>query len=142
MAATKILLDTGPLVGYLAGKDAHHAWAEEQWDRLFAPCLTCEAVVSEAVFLLLSKGMAAARIGALLAAGSVILDFELEPHRAEVFALLEKYSDRPMSLADGCLVRMAELHRDCRVFTTDPDFKVYRRFRHQVIPLIAPWEPD
>jgi hypothetical protein len=44
-----------------------------------------------------------------------------------------------MQLADACLVRMSELTRDCRVFTLDgEDFRVYRRFERQVIPLVAP----
>jgi predicted nucleic acid-binding protein len=53
--------------------------------------------------------------------------------------LLEKYQDQEMELADACLVRMAELKRDCRVFTLDKaEFQIYRRFERQVIPLIMP----
>jgi hypothetical protein len=49
------------------------------------------------------------------------------------------YHDQEMQLADACLVRMSELKRDCRVFTLDRrDFRVYRRFDRQVIPLVAP----
>jgi len=52
---------------------------------------------------------------------------------------MEKYGDQEMQLADACLVRMSELQRDCRLFTLDQkDFRVYRRFERQVIPLIAP----
>ena len=43
-----------------------------------------------------------------------------------------------MALADACLVRMTELHRDTAVLTPDGDFRIYRRNRRQVIPLIAP----
>jgi len=52
---------------------------------------------------------------------------------------MEKYGDQEMQLADACLVRMSELHRDSRVFTLDKQgFRVYRRFERQVIPLVAP----
>jgi len=44
-----------------------------------------------------------------------------------------------MSLADACLVRMAELDDESRVFTTDRDFLVYRRRGRHVIPLLAPF---
>jgi predicted nucleic acid-binding protein len=44
-----------------------------------------------------------------------------------------------MSLADACLVRMAELHDNCQIFTTDRDFKIYRRKGRSVIPLLAPF---
>jgi hypothetical protein len=36
-------------------------------------------------------------------------------------ALMRRYADTPMSLADACLVRLSELHSDCQVFTLDAD---------------------
>jgi uncharacterized protein len=45
---------------------------------------------------------------------------------------------RPMSLADACLVRLAELHRDAVIFTLDGDFIVHRRHGNKVIPLLMP----
>jgi len=41
------LLDTGPLVSFLASGLRHHAWAVEQWKRLHPPLLTCERVNQE-----------------------------------------------------------------------------------------------
>ena len=43
-----------------------------------------------------------------------------------------------MSLADACLVRMAELIDEAVVFTTDSDFRTYRKHGRQTIPLITP----
>jgi len=43
-----------------------------------------------------------------------------------------------MSLADACLVRMAELETQGVVLTLDSDFKIYRRNRRQVVPTISP----
>ena len=43
-----------------------------------------------------------------------------------------------MSLADACLVRMAELFETPSVFTLDSDFRIHRQHRHQSIPLIFP----
>jgi len=43
-----------------------------------------------------------------------------------------------MSLADGCLVRMAELDDQARVWTTDSHFRIYRRHGQQIIALLAP----
>jgi uncharacterized protein len=53
-------------------------------------------------------------------------------------ALMRRYEDAPMSLADACLVRLSELHSDCQVFTLDADSRRYRRHGRQVIPLLAP----
>lgn len=44
----------------------------------------------------------------------------------------------PMSLADGCLVRMAEAESKAVVLTLDEDFKIYRKNNRQVIPTIMP----
>ncbi|MND09493.1 hypothetical protein D3C83_328720 [compost metagenome] len=52
--------------------------------------------------------------------------------------LVAKYREIPMAVADACLVRMAELRTDARVFTIDSDFKIYRRHGRQAIPLIFP----
>jgi hypothetical protein len=46
------VLDTGPLVSFLASDLRHHAWVCEQWKRLRPPLLTCEPVLTEAAFLL------------------------------------------------------------------------------------------
>lgn len=139
MAATKLLLDTGPLVGYLNRNDQHHAWAVDCWSALFDPLWTCESVLSEAVFVLQSEGLNPEPIFRLVERGILRLDFAVEDHRADVFRLLRKYADPPMSLADACLVRMAELTDQCQVFTTDRDFLVYRRKGRHVIPVLSPF---
>lgn len=46
--------------------------------------------------------------------------------------------DQEMDLTDACIVRMSELFPDCRVFSVDGDFKVYRRFRDLPIPTLYP----
>jgi predicted nucleic acid-binding protein len=138
MAAIRVLLDTGPLVAYLNRTDRHHAWAVDCWSALFDPLWTCEAVLSEAIFLMQSDGAGPEPILRLLERRIIRLDFVMDDHRADVSRLLRKYADQPMSLADACLVRMAELGDPCQVFTTDNDFRVYRRKGRHVIPLLSP----
>ena len=53
-------------------------------------------------------------------------------------ALLRKYADVPMSVADACLVRMAEVTAHSTVLTLDRGFRVYRKHGRQVIPLLMP----
>ena len=139
MAATKVLLDTGPLVGYLNQRDQYHAWAKKHWASLFEPLWTCESVLSEAIYLLQSDGLHPDNILNLVDSGIIVLDFVMEDHRADVFRLMRKYADAKMSLADACLVRMTELVDNCRVFTTDRDFLVYRRRGRHLIPVLAPF---
>lgn len=66
------------------------------------------------------------------------IGFSLSDHIEDIRALFRKYHDLPMSLADACLVRMAELHERHAVFTLDSDFRVYRKNGRDAIPLIAP----
>lgn len=139
MAGTKILADTGPLVAYLNHADQHHGWAVDTFDSFYEPICTCEAVISEALFLLRSAGLDIETFLQLLGRGAVRTDFRMAENRADVLNLLRKYGDQPMSLADACLVRMAELNDRCQVFTTDRDFLVYRRKGRSVIPLLAPF---
>lgn len=139
MVVTKVVLDTGPLVAYLNRNDQYHEWAVEQWRALTDPLWTCEAVLSEVVFLLQADGSDADPVLRLLDRGVVLVRFALDDHRADIARLLRKYADQGMSLADACLVRMSELVDPCRIFTTDADFRVYRRSGRHVIPLLAPF---
>ena len=135
---TTILVDTGPLVAALRVDDEFHAWAREQLQRVPAPLLTCEAVVSEALHLLRRSKGGHAAVMELLRDRLVTLPFRLEDELAPIARLLNRYADVPMSLADACLVRMSEQHAGACVLTLDSDFKVYRRHGRGVIPTIAP----
>jgi predicted nucleic acid-binding protein len=136
--AASVVLDAGPLVALLDRNDPHHGWVRAQLGLMTEPMLTCEAVVSEAAFLLAGADPGHRRLTALFRDDVVRLAFDLDDHFEAVAALLAKYGDVPMSLADACLVRMSELHDGARVFTLDSDFRVYRRHGRQAIPLIYP----
>jgi len=133
-----IITDAGPLVAYLKRDDQHHDWAEEMFQRITRPLRTCDAALSEAFFLLQQTHGGAGNLLALLERGLVIPDFNLLAELPAVGPLLRRYESVPMSLADACLVRMAELHRDAAVFTLDSDFRICRKHRRQAIALIYP----
>ena len=50
--ADTIVLDTGPLVALLDASDEHHAWAAAEFSRFEGKVRVCEAVLTEALFLL------------------------------------------------------------------------------------------
>lgn len=103
-----------------------------------SPMLTCEAVISECGHLTEQSDPGNQKLLTMLRAGGLRIAFDLENDLAAISALMAKYHDTPMSLADACLVRMSELHDRARVFTLDSDFKRYRRHGRQTIPLIFP----
>ena len=139
MAATKVFLDSGPLVGFLSETDQHHRWAVDVWNSLYDPMWTCETVLSEAIFLLRSVEVSIDPLLELFERDLVKIVFAVSPQRSDLWRLLRKYADQPMSLADACLVRMAELNDNCQIFTTDKHFSVYRRKGRGIIPLLAPF---
>ena len=76
---------------------------------------------------------------ALVEEGLVELAFDCKEHLPQLAALAERYRDRRPDLADLCLVRMSELHPGYSVITVDrDDFRIYRRNKREVIPLISP----
>jgi predicted nucleic acid-binding protein len=136
--AVTILADSGAIVAALDKRDEHPDWAAERLAKLPAPLVTCESVLSESFFLLQYLKFGKDALCALLERGAIVIRLDAAVELAPLLGLIRKYSDVPMSFADACLVRMSELHRDCVVFTTDSDFRTYRRHRRQAIPLIAP----
>jgi uncharacterized protein len=139
--ARTVLADTSALVALFDPQDEHHRWARQLTgsDTLPSPWRTCEAVLSEACFLLERAHAPGGRLlRDALRAGTVRLAFDLDADLAAVLDLMEKYADVPMSLADACLVRMSETMPDPVVLTTDRDFRLYRRHSRQVIPCLLP----
>jgi predicted nucleic acid-binding protein len=77
-----------------------------------------------------------AEVVALGRRGVYTVAVSLEEHWTNIGALLRKYSDRPISLADACLIRCAELHHEARILTFDGDFTVYRWARNRKFELL------
>jgi len=132
------LLDTGPLVSFLASGLRRHSWTREQSKFFRPPFLTCEPVLTEAAFHLKRESREADPLFALLERGVIRIAIDVQDEQADLRALMHRYRDRPMSLADACLVRLSELHTDGEVFTLDADFRIYRRHGNKVIPVLMP----
>ena len=136
-----ILVDTGPLVALFDKRDKYHAWTVAALGSTVGPLTTCEAVLTEVCFLLKQQFGGAEEVFELLDRGLLQLRFDLGAEHERVAQLMKRYGDLPMSLADACLVRMAETIPASRVMTLDTDFTVYRRHGRQVIPLLATFAP-
>ena len=134
----KILVDTGPLVAYLREDEQYHAWAVDQFKAHARPLLTCEAVIVEATFLLRRSNRSHEILLDLIASGAIAIGFDLEEDAEVVSALMTRYSNVPMDLADACLVRMTELYPDSTLLTLDSDFQIYRKHQREVISVILP----
>jgi uncharacterized protein len=131
----KGIADTGFIVAFGNRGDSHHLWALDLAKTLTEPLLTCEAVLAEAAFHLGSI----AYVLALVENEMLRLAFDCADNLDRLQDLARRYEDRKPDLADLCLVRMSELYPRHAVITVDEnDFRVYRRNKREVIPLICP----
>lgn len=101
--------------------------------------ITTWAVLAEAMHLLGSKvgwtGQEA--LWEFVGRGQLELVEISSPSRERVRALMAKYRDTPMALADATLVALAEERGLRRIFTLDADFTIYRmagRKRFEILP--------
>lgn len=135
---TRVVIDTGPVVALLNRRDRQHAWIRDVLDAVEPPIFTCEAVISEACFLLGRIRGGQDAVFALLSKDVLKIEFRMREEIDAVRGLMRKFENVPMSLADACLVRMTELDPQSVVLTLDSDFRMYRRNRRQLIPTIMP----
>ena len=134
----KEIADTGLIVALLFRNDPYHRWAADGF-RDYAPFFTCDAVLAEAASFCPDP----VAVLKLVRRGDLIVDpdFSLAGEAAHLAVLASKHADRPMDLADACLVRMTELHSKCRIWTVDRnDFSTYRRLGKRIIPCEFPPE--
>ena len=134
----QILIDTGPLVAFINRKDRFHDWSDALLTSLSYPLLTCESVITESCFLLSGIHGGESAVMTMVGNGYLKIAFSLINYANDIDALMTQYRSVPMSLADACLVKMAELNRNSTVVTMDSDFEIYRIHRNQPIPLMMP----
>ncbi len=134
----QVLLDTGPLVALVNRRDHFHQWVKTKWEQIEPPLLTCEAVITEASFLLRSVYGGQKAVMSLIERGIIQIPFRLVEEVDRVGELLNRYQSVPMSLADACMVRMTEQYASSYLLTIDRDFNIYRKERNQLIPVIMP----
>ena len=131
------VMDTGLLVAYFCANEARHTWAVEQFENLAPPILTCEPVLTEACVLLGRARQPASRLLDKVRHGALLIGIHLEDEAGHVIDLMHRYRDLPMSPADACLVRLAEIS-GLPICTLDSDFTIYRRHRRAALALISP----
>ena len=139
MISGHVIADTGVLVAMLNKKDKWHQWAVDCSKRLPAPWSTCEAVLSEAFYLLADVPHGAEMLVKLAGIpGLLRFPFAFPPRSSEVLRTIIKYRDLPASFADACIVQMASDIPGGLVWTTDSDFQTYRLPGKKSIPTLHP----
>ena len=123
-----ILCDAGVLLCLVDPTQPQHNVYKDLVIRLAQPLLTTWPCLTEAMYLALHRGgwMMQQQIGQLLL-DSLLTIYEIqEGDYVRLLALMERYQDRPMDLADATLVLIAEKTGYRRILTLDSDFLFYR----------------
>jgi uncharacterized protein len=123
-----ILCDTGVLLCLVDRSQPQHQDYKQAVIRLRKPLITTWACLTEVMYLALGRG--GWKMQKQVA--QYLLDDLLTIHEMQsddydrLFALMAKYQDRPMDLADATLVLAAEKTGVNQILTLDSDFLFYR----------------
>jgi predicted nucleic acid-binding protein len=133
-----ILVDAGPLVALLDGDDQYHSRCVAALETFREPMATVWPPLAEAMYLLAEQPRAQEALWEMLERGALQLLALDSGDTPRMRALMRKYANRPMDLADAALLRVAEREGIRKIFTVDRgDFSVYRlhgRIRPTLLP--------
>jgi uncharacterized protein len=133
------LTDAGPLIALIDADEGDHERCKRALREVRLPMLTTWPAFTEAMYLLGRAGgwRGQQALWRLVLRGDLQIATPTPAATERAADLMERYSDRPMDLADATLVALAEERRLTRIFTLDDDFHIYRiagRRRFEVVP--------
>jgi predicted nucleic acid-binding protein len=88
-----VLLDSSVIVAFINKRERLHLWATEQWKIITPPFLTCEAVITEACFLLQDVYEGEDAVMSLIQRKTMKIPFQLTNEIQTVRALMRKYKN-------------------------------------------------
>ncbi len=134
-----VFLDTGPLVALFRERDQFHQWVKVELSRENFRFITCEAVLTETLFITKNAFPVVNAISSMIKQNLIEIKSALISDEEQVFELLNKYRDQKTSLADVSLLALYNETKDASIFTTDSDFLVYRDSKGKPLNLISPY---
>lgn len=127
------LIDAGPIIALFDRSDRYHRLVTEFLQVEEFKLTTTWPVVTEASHLLdFSLRAQLALLEWIQRGGLAVYEIDIDGVR-RAMALMEKYHDRPMDLADATLVVAAEKTGIREIVSIDSDFLVYRTENNQLI---------
>ena len=122
-----VLVDAGPIIAILDRDDRHHVACVAALKAIREPLVTVWPAVTEAMYLLAFSRERQSALWEMLETDVLRLLPLDRSDTPRMRALMQKYQDLPMDMADASLVRVAERDSIHRVFTLDRrHFAVYR----------------
>jgi len=135
-----VLVDASFLVSVCDKQEPYHRQCMAVLGQVNRPLVTCEPVVTEAIYLLRRLPGAPQAILANIQEGRLEIPFQLAHGVGEALACYNKYRDTPCDFADACLIAMADQLNTGDILTLDRDFKHYRWRRSRAFRMLIPLE--
>ena len=133
----RVLIDAGPMVALFSKGDEHYQRCGDTLTTLGPPLLTCWPVVAEAAWLLRNRPEALRNLFGSFNSGLfalLVLDASDLP---AIMALMRRYEDARLQLADAALAHLADRENIRTVFTLDRrDFSIIRLKRNRTLKII------
>ena len=132
------LIDTGAILAILEVDDRWHSECLEALQSVHIPLLTTEAVLTELFHLSGKNAYNIEKAWKFVRSGAITVRSVGDSALPELHALMARYKDRPMDLADATLVHLAARESLGLILTVDhDDFETYRiggRKRFTILP--------
>lgn len=123
---SRTLVDTGPLVALIDRGDEHHERCVKALKQIRGELVTVWPVITEASYLLADVPLARDVLLAKVEAEELTIADLTSADVPSMRALMRKYRDQPMDLADAAVVRAAIRDGITEIFTLDRHFRAYR----------------
>ena len=121
-----VLVDAGPLIALFDRDDKHHTRARKVLARTKATLFTTWPVVTETWHMLDFSADAQLDFLQWVYRGGAKLHLQNDVDLERIIALIRRYGDRPMDLADASLVLASEQLGMVQIISIDQDFDIYR----------------
>ena len=133
-----VLVDTGPLIAFYSDDDAQHAACKEQMSLLpVRKAYTCWPVIVEAAYMLRRRPEQRDDLLESVGNGYLPLLRLRSNDVAQVRAILTKYHDQDIDLADACLLHLADRENIGSVLTLDRrHFGILRRVNGEMLKIL------
>ena len=133
-----VLADAGALIAVIEPTDAHHASCVGALQQIRDPLVTVWPAFTEAMYLLRGSARSQAALWGMLESGGLDVAPLTPADAPQMRALMTRYRDQPMDLADAALVCVAERDGLDRIFTVDRRHfgtdRIDRRRRFVILP--------
>jgi hypothetical protein len=133
----RVLVDTGPIVAILSRRDQYHRTCVEALRDMPGPLFTCWPVITEAAWLLRRDSNAVQKLLNSIDTGFLALLSLGTDDAKPITAIMKKYRNIRIQLADATLVHLAARDGLDTIFTLDQrDFSVYRLPKGRVFQIL------